>query len=32
MHALRNKDDQRIAQAACEFWSALVCGTADDEE
>jgi len=32
MHALKNKEDSRIAQAACEFWSALVCGTAENEE
>jgi hypothetical protein len=32
MHSLTNKIDQRIAQAACEFWAALICETAENEE
>jgi hypothetical protein len=32
MHGLQNKEDHRIAQASCEFWSALVCGVAENQE
>ena len=32
--SLKNKDDTqaRVAQAACEFWSAMICAYAEDEE
>ncbi len=32
--SLKNKDttQARVAQAACEFWSAMICAYAEDEE
>ena len=32
LNSLKNRDETRVAQSACEFWAAMICAYAENEE